>query len=272
MCLAFLYKDFVVVLISLRSMWFLKVMLTDDELKMNSYLAQFLCFSLFSMTFTLLILINIISAIKFYMNKAMVLDPPMPWGANEKIGMMCIRIGITIVVVGYPLVLFTIGLYPKTYYLFIKEDNDQVNNASRIGLYLGPLAVLISSFVVTRLGARFHQNTGEQQIDQVIPKQMSYFSWLCVTLLGVLICIVISSEVGITSVLRWKIAQLLISVIQLSVPSAVVMNVENLKSYFKSFVKNRLDDAFFLNIYVVPLCLCFAMYLVLYCLYNIVGI
>ena len=270
--LLYLYKDFVIMLMSLRSMWFLKVMFTDDESGMNQYLALLICFWLYSLTFTLLILISIISAIKFYMIKTMLLDPPMPWGTNEKFGMMCIRISVGVIAVVYPLVLFATGLYPKIYYLFIKEDIISIDTTLIMGLYLGPLAVLILSFSISSIGSRICKKTVEPQIDRVIPKQMTYFSWLCVVVFGHLICIVILEEVGIPSVIIWKLVQLLISIVQLSVPFAVVMNVESLKLYSKNFVKNRLDDAFFLNIYIVPSCLCLAMSIILHYVYEIIGI
>ena len=82
----------------------------------------------------------------------------------------------------------------------------------------------------------------------------------------------IPEDVEVPSVLRWKVVQTVIGIIQISVPVAVIMNIETLKTYSISFAKNRLDDAFSFNIYIIPPSLCFAMYVILYFVYSIIGI
>ena len=107
--LLYLHKDLLVILISARSMWLLKILLTDEESGMGEYPAKAVALCLWSMLFTILALINVISGLKLYINKTMILDPPMPWGADEKFVMVCIRIVIGLIAVGYPSTLFGIG-------------------------------------------------------------------------------------------------------------------------------------------------------------------
>ena len=268
--LLYLHKDLLVMLTSLRFMWLLKVLLTDEESGMGDYLATALVFCLWSMFFTVLALINLITALKFYIIRTMVLDPPMPWGADEKVGMVCIRIILGLIAVGYPSILFGMGLYPIGYYLLTKENTDFVDANLTRWLYLAPITFLIVSFFILSLGAKICKNTAKEQINDIIPKQMTYFSWSLVISLSITICVVLSGS--ITSILQWSILQLLISIIQLIIPLSVILNSEQFKTYSTTFIKNRLDDAFFFNIYIIPPVLTIFIYGTIYIVYKVFGI
>ena len=268
--LLYLHKDLLVMLASLRSLWFLKIILTDEESGMGEYLATALVFCSWSMFFTVLALTNLISALKFYIIRTMVLDPPMPWGADEKLGMACIRIILGLIAVGYPSILFGIGLYPMYYYSLTKENADFVDANLIRWLYLGPNTPLIVSFCIFSLGARICKNTAKEQINDMIPQQMTYFSWSFVIALSIVICSVLSGS--IPSILQWGILQLLISIIQLIIPMSVILNNEQLKTYSTTFIKNRLDDVFFFNIYIIPPGLTILIYGTLHIVYKVFGV
>ena len=270
--LLYLHKDFVAILISLRSMWLLKIIFEDDEAGIWEYAAKFLSFSLISMTLAVLVLVNLISAFKFYIVKTKLLDPPMPWGADENFGLTCTRIIVGLNVLGYPSILFLLGFYPRIYHLGAKQNID-LENANLISwLYLGPYAVLIIMFLMLSLGAKISKNMTKDQINGIIPKEIAMFSWVSVLALVGVICIALSEDNGISSALGWKIIQLMTSIVQIVFPASVVLNVEQLKSYAVKFFKRRLDDAFFFNIYLIPTSLCCVMYLTLRIVYSNIGI
>ena len=270
--LLYLHKDFVAILISLRSMWLLKIIFEDDKNGMWVYAAKFLSLSLISMTLAVLVLINLISAFKFYIFKTKLSDPPMPWGADENFGLTCTRIIVGLNVLGYPSVLFLLGFYPRIYHLDAKQNID-VENANLISwLYLGPYTVLITMFLMLSLGAKISKDTTKDQINGIIPKEIAMFSWVSVLALVGVICIALSEDNGISSVVGWKIIQLMTSIVQIVFPSSVVLYVEQLKSYAVKFFKRRLDEAFFYNIYLIPTSLCCFMYLTLRIVYSNIGI
>ena len=270
--LLYFHKDLLVMLISLRSMWFLIILLTDGGSGMGEYTAKALLFCMWSMIFTVLALINMISALKLYIIRTMVLDPPMPWGADEKFGMACIRIILGVIAIGYPSTLFGIGLYPPAYYSFAKESPGLIHSHLNTWLYIGPFTCLIVSFFISSLGARINKSTANEQIDGIMPRQMTYFSWLSVIALSFVMCILISESMGIPSPLRWNILQLMISIFQLIIPLSVILNVEQLKTYLITFIKNRIDDAFFFNICILPSVLAIIIYGILYFVYTVFGI
>ena len=88
-----LYKDVVAIFIFMRIVQITKGIVgsftltkSKDQTSMNQISAQILSFTLFASTFAILTLLNIISAIRLYIAKKMVLDPPMPWDNDEKFG------------------------------------------------------------------------------------------------------------------------------------------------------------------------------------------
>ena len=112
----------------------------------------------------------------------------------------------------------------------------------------------------------------KEEIDGIVPKQITYFSWVAVGAVALVICIALTEQTGEPSLLRWKIIQLMTSIFQIIFPIAIVINVEQLKSYSITFLKRRQDDVFFLNIYIVPTSLCISMFGILYIIYYFIGI
>ena len=269
--LLYLHKDFVAISLSLYSMWFLKVIFTDDEEGMGEYAAMFLSFCLISLTQTLLILINLISAFKLYIVRTKLLDPPMPWDTDETFGLTCTRSIVGLLVIGYQVTLFGLGFYPRIYYLFAKQDVALSNTSLISWLYLGPYAALIILYLITSLGSRISKGMENEAIDSIVPKQIKYFSWVAVGALALVICIVLSARYVVSLKLEWKIIQLMTSITQFIFPAAIVINVDQLRSYSITFFKRRRDDMFLLNIFIVPTGLCTLMYVSLCIVYKIVG-
>ena len=88
-----LYKDFVAILITSRIWLVIKVIVESFTITdlhnvaiMKQLTAQILSFTIFSLTNMVLMMLNIIAAIRLYMTKTMLLDPPMPWGNDDKFG------------------------------------------------------------------------------------------------------------------------------------------------------------------------------------------
>ena len=259
-------------LIVLRSIWLLKVLCTDDKDGIGEYAAMFFSFSLLSLTLTVLVLICIINAFKFYIVRTKILDPPMPWGTDETFGLACTRVMVGLIAIGYPATLYAMGLFPRFYYLLSKQDVVLENPNLILCLYFGPYAVLIILFLLTNLGSRICKSMAKEEIDGIVPKQIRYFSWVAVCAMFLVLCTGLLEHVGVSSFLRWKIVQVMTSFFQIIFPASIVLNNEQLKSYSINFFKKRQDDAFLLNIYIVPSSLCILMYGILYVVYKIIGI
>ena len=125
-----LYKDFVIILITSRSWMVIKLIvesftITESQsvVTMSQLSAKILSFTIFALTNTVLMMLNIIGAIRLYMAKTMLLDPPMPWGNDDEFGVKIIRLIVGGISVGYPLIIFPFEIYPKVYYDFVNQSH-----------------------------------------------------------------------------------------------------------------------------------------------------
>ena len=86
---------------------------------MTQLTAKILSFTFIALANFTLMILNLIGALRLYMTKTMVLDPPMPWGIDDDCGIRIIRLIAGGMSVGYPLMLFPFEIYPKVYYDFL---------------------------------------------------------------------------------------------------------------------------------------------------------
>ena len=267
-----LYKDFVIVLITSRIWMVIKVIvesftITESQsvVTMSQLSAKILSFAIFSLTNTVLMMLNIIGAIRLYMTKTMLLDPPLPWGNDDKFGVKMIRLIVGGISVGYPLILFPFEIYPKVYYDFVNQSHPK--SAS---LFSVPCILQVVVFLTTLLVYKYYQKKEVQQTSSNIPHQVNYFV-LANTLLYGSILFELSFQL-LNPDTRWTMIQILVSLLAVTTPLAVIVTSEKLSTYSIKFLKEKYEDAFILSIYIVPVMLSFCMYCSLHVLYGILNI
>ena len=267
-----LYKDFVAILIVSRIILIAEQMtvnytITDSNemQEMNNLLAMVLSFGLFSLTFLVLTHLNIISAIRLYTAKTMVLDPPMPWESDEELWIKMIRLAVIGISIGYPLILFPFKIYPRVYYDFVNQSHPK----SSI-LYSGPCIALVVTFLFAILLEHYYKRNCVQETSSTIPKQVNYFVISNLLSYGYLLFELTVQMLSPDT--RWVVFELLLSILAITTPSIVILRSEKLSTYFLKFLKERYDDLFIRSILVTPLFLSFIMFCSLYVVYWILGI
>ena len=270
--LVHLYKDFVTIMIISRIWLVMKgivAIFTISELQhqaiMSQLTAKILSFSFIALANFTLMILNIIGALRLYMTKTMVLDPPMPWGIDDEFGIKIIRLIAGGISIGYPLMLFPFEIYPKVYYDFLNQTHPRTSSC-----YVIPCIVQLLVFLTSMLVEKFHQKKGLQEISPNIPKQVNYFV-LVIILMYTFILFEVSVQL-LNPNTRWTVIQTLATFLSVTTPLAVILKSEKLSTYSTKFVKEKYEDAFILSIYVVPVILSFGMYCFLYVLYWILNI
>ena len=250
--LLYLYRDFVIILISLRALWSVKWVLNHlDKSTINKFPIKLLAFCLYGGVLSLALVMNIISALKLFMAKKMMLDPPIPGIAdNESSGIRKIRLGCITLVVCFLSAMFGLGVYPKMYYgLLGQEVFDGKHLVSHI-LYKGILGVLMATCLTTWIATVYHERASKQKLETMIPQSVNYY-------IGVAFAVVGFTLLGETLEIldfstRWNVYQILITVGEIIISFAIILRSEQLKSHSIRFLKNKLDDAFLMNIILIP--------------------
>ena len=173
-----LYKDFVDILIISRISLVMKGIVTtftitdsQNVATMNQLTAKVMSFSLVSLTNLVLLMLNIIGAIRLYMTKTKMLDPPMPWGNDDDCGIKIIRLIVGVISVGYPLVLFPFEIFPKVYYDFVNRSHPK----SAL-LHSVPCIVQVVVFLTTMLVENVSGKKNCNKQAQTYPNKSTIFS------------------------------------------------------------------------------------------------
>jgi len=210
-----------------------------------------------------LLQVNFACAINLYMTKTMQLDPPVPWGYDEKSAIIGIRIVCIGLVLGLTSTMYGLEVYPNLYYVFIGNDVSLLDLPKATLIYPTVIVSLLVNCTLLCIAARCYRTNNVQHIGEIIPKQIIYTFWTFMAVTGIIIFSgAFDNLLGLRN--RWMLLQLLISLTQVITPAMVIFNDENLKSHSIKVVKEKLEDAFFLNIYLTPTILALIIYSTLY--------
>ena len=125
--LVYLYKDMISIVILIRIvMVFTRIIRLHEWsslalMAINPLPAKVLSFIIVLLAFSLMISLNIISFIRLYIAKTMILDP---WESDEYLGENVFRLIEFGIPFGVSTVLYTFEIYPKIYYWFISGEQN----------------------------------------------------------------------------------------------------------------------------------------------------
>ena len=267
----YLYRDFVTILITLRALWAIKWLLNHlEKSSIKKFPTKLLMFCLYGGILSLALVMNLISALRLFIAKQMMLDPTLPWiGENQSKGITKIRVACALLVVGFLVTMFGLGLYPKMYYGLIEQQVSESEGLIADILFRGILGFLMVTCLATWIGTMFHERVYQKQLDTMIPRTINYFLWIAVSIVGFTL---LGETLEILDFrTRWNIYQFLITAGEIIIAFAIILKSEQLKSHSTRFVKNRLDDAFLFSIISVPTVLVLFIYGLLFIIYNIIN-
>ena len=219
----------------------------------------------------LLAVMNVIAALRFYTMKANMVDPPMPWGDNERLGIMMIRLFIGVLSIGIVSIIYALGCYPKMCYLlklgYYTSTMEFPQNSLIVPGYLFSLQIVC---LLTYLRAKYYESANNQLREGITFRQMQYFFWIVMVLfLSWHIC-----ETFQISGLRnqWRLLQVLASISLAVAPLLVILTTNQLKTYILKILENVLHEMFLLSIYLTPAFLLVFINGSLYLVYGIINV
>ena len=263
-----LYKDLLINWVLINCIWIIKVILyynTGNGIGLEETSAKVVAFVCLSLTMISLLQVNFACAIKLYITKTMLLDPPIPWGYDEKSAILGIRIVFIGLALGLTSTMYGHGVYPGLYYVFLGQDVSLLTLPKATLIYPTVIVSLLTNCTILCIAAKCYRTNNVQPIDAIIPKQITYNFGIFVTLIGIITFIgTLDNNLGLRN--RWILLQLLISLTQVITPAVVIFNAEKLKSHSIKVIKDKLEEAFFLSIYLTPTILALLIYITLYLL------
>ena len=267
--LLYLYKDLIRLGICLNCLGEISLVLiysTEDGTGIPGTRARILSFLALNIFLLLSLSMNAIAAMKLYMKVTNMLDPPMPWEDDDGKGMKWIRMIAAMFTLLFTSITFGIGIYPKTYYWFSGQEMSFYEDTAAPIIYPTVFLFLMSTCIIVSLGLKIYKWSSPHLADAGIPQQINYFYW---TLGLVLFFMILISELNVLSSKNvWKLWQFNVVVIQVGSPIITVLRSKQLRHFTYNFVRNRLEELFFYQIYLTPTLLCMIIYSTLYFIYD----
>ena len=253
--LLYLYKDTISSILWLRAIRMIEAILGNLNIgKTNKVQALTLSFALVCGFLYMSLIVTFINIYKLYMAKTKTVDPKIPFlDENEELAIRKIRVICLLIAIGSMTTFFAMGWYPSVFYAMMPNQEPRNNLLMSNILYRGTMIILLFINCVISLLKKYYQAITEIAIDKVIPKAIKYIviqSFLILTITTIAEAFHFASFKDIRI-----IVQLIHSVLLIVVPILLTFRSDQLKSHSIRFLKNQYDNAFFLSIYLVPLCL-----------------
>ena len=128
------------------------------------------------------------------------------------------------------------------------------------------LILLISTSIIMALATKFYKLPIPHTTDSGIPHQIDYFH---ITFCFMLFLIVILGESNfLISSNLWNLWKIHMAAMQLGIPVLTVLKEKQLRHYTSNFLRIKMEELFFYQIYLTPTFVCFLMYITLYLIYD----
>ena len=271
--LLYCYKDVIAISIFIRALILVKWIISyskpnaSENMTVGTMPAKLLAFGIFVFGLYTLLILNIISSIRLYVTKTMVLDPPMPWENDEALLMKKIRLAAGIFSVSYPAIFYLLEIYPKMYYDFVTLKVEMPISSF---VYSGILAFFLATFVITIMVEMCYKTCNPHKNQSTFPRQINYMVITNLLVYGYFLFEITFKFLDSNP--RWMVFQLLISVVGLTTPLIAIVRSKKLSSYSIKYLKEIYDNAYLYYIYVIPFLLATFMYLSLIGLYSFIEI
>ena len=247
-----LYKDVLAILVSLNCLWMLGMILcfcSKHGNNMGLFEAKILSFCMWCLLITLLLLIIVISCIKFYVKKEKMLDPPMPWGDNETLGVRSIRLSCSLVSGIFTSTMYGLKLHPRLYHLFVGNFAPLYSFSGATLIFPGVFIGLLVTYTIVFGGTEFCQSCKTPPNDSLVFRQLNWF--FCMTMISLLLILPLVTFKAFELDNPWIIVQLQISMTH-GIIAIIIVSTHQLKSYILKQFEKMQESAFLLSIYVVP--------------------
>ena len=254
--LLYIYKDLVCICLGLHSLWFLLIIthyLSGYGHDIPRLYAQVLSFVLYVLMSSFLGFMNLVAILKLYMMKKALVDPPMPWGDNESLGINIIRTVIILPVIIFTTTMFLLDTFPKNHLSPLLENNTSILELPKgASIFAIPIIFLFIALIITFLATcylkPYYESTEQPSIDTGIPSQIQYiglFTLIMASATFIFMFDLLAKRGRWTFYLSYSVGSFII-------PLIMILKSKQLKDYVKSYI---FFDMWFLDVKFVIMCL-----------------
>ena len=255
--LLYLYKDIVRIWMAITFMWFVAAAIrymSRNEDTIDKLPAKIIFFVMLGLVLLILLFLNVSSAFELYMIKQRMIDPPMPWGTDEFLGIKITRFVTGSLVLGFICTMYAVGAYPKIYYTYIGDPVSLSELFLRGTMIITILVVLLlTTFTITSLTVKYYQRKHQDNIVTGAHYLFYPIVWMCS--LSLVVLLLIESSNVFSRPTKLGLLEMAASLNGVLIILFVIVKTEQLRSYVKKNLENVLYEMMHLNVKFVCLCL-----------------
>ena len=125
---------------------------------------------------------------------------------------------------------------------------------------------LISTSISIALATKFYKLPTPHTTDSVIPHQIDHFHMsFCFMLF---LTVVLGESNFLSASNLWSVWKIHMVVMQIGIPVLTVLKEKQLRHYTSNFLRIKMEELFFYQIYLTPTFVYFLMYITLYLIYD----
>ena len=177
------------------------------------------------------------------------LDPPMPWGDNETLGVRSIRVSCSLISGIFTSTMYGLKLHPRLYHLFVGNFAPLYSFSGATLIFPGVFIGLLVTYTIVFGGTEFCQSCKTPPNDSLVFRQLNWF--FCMTMISLLLILPLVTFKAFELDNPWIIVQLQISMTH-GIIAIIIVSTHQLKSYILKQFEKMQESAFLLSIYVVP--------------------
>ena len=191
--LLYLYRDLVKLCLSITWLWAITVItctIIGNGLSIEGPPAKFISNCYLALGLLLLITMNFIAILRFFMVKENMLDPPLPWNKthsepfNSNIQLRITSMAFTLSLI---CILYICDAYPRMYYNLKGDGRTLLNLPMGTMVISGIEVTLIFTYTATSIVTEVWQHTQRLDIERSLPRQWNYLLRANLVLAGVFV-------------------------------------------------------------------------------------
>ena len=252
-CLVFhLYREFFHAFLVLGWVWTIPVitcLVNGNGISIDTFTAKIVSYCLYGIALHLLLSLNLMAFLKFYIAKENVLDPSLPWDDDDLTFLRKFRVGSFLLANILLVALFASKRYPKIYYHLIGDDRSLSELPTGTSMSGGLLFLLIITYTITCIATKLLKSDQGEYVETRFPRQLNCVSKMFLSIVGVVMLFGIFMN-AFKGGHFWMVECVMRIILGILLPTYFILNTAQLKTYLKKIIIKAKSESylFFLQI------------------------
>ena len=238
-CLVFyLYRELLHAFLVQGWVWTITVitcLVNGNGISIDKFTAKIVSYCFYGTNLYLLLILNFLESLKFYIAKEKVLDPSLPWNEDDLTILRRFRLGSFLLANIFLVILFASKGYPKVYYDLIGDDRYLSELPTETSICAGLNILLIITYIITCMATKLSKSNQGEYVATRFPQQLHWLSKMFLSIAGVIILFGVFKN-SLKGGNFWLAHFVVGVVLGLLLPTYIILTTAQMKTYLKNVI------------------------------------